>query len=184
MQTMTRGARSSSLADVLEIVLDKGIVIDAFVRVSLVGIELLTIEARVVIASVDTYIKYAEAMRRLDMVPHSNSVGLPALVRQVTREVPGVVRTVTQEVPAVIGATEQVVSGAVPGVVTEVVTGVPGGIPRTVRTVTEEAVATPAPAVAPVVIPTAPPAAIPTDLIIPAGGTTSVENPTGKNPRT
>jgi hypothetical protein len=53
---------SSSLAEVIDRILDKGIVIDAWVRVSLVGIELLSIEARVVIASVDTYLKYAEAI--------------------------------------------------------------------------------------------------------------------------
>lgn len=53
---------SSSLAEVIDRILDKGIVIDAWVRVSLVGIELLAIEARVVIAGVDTYLKYAEAV--------------------------------------------------------------------------------------------------------------------------
>ena len=53
---------SSSLAEVIDRILDKGIVIDAWVRVSLVGIELLSIEARVVIASVDTYLKYAQAV--------------------------------------------------------------------------------------------------------------------------
>lgn len=53
---------SSSLAEVIDRILDKGIVIDAWVRVSLVGIELLSIEARVVIASVETYLKYAEAV--------------------------------------------------------------------------------------------------------------------------
>jgi len=58
---------SSGLADVVEIILDKGIVIDAFVRVSLVGIELLTIDARIVIASVDTYLRFAEATNRLDL---------------------------------------------------------------------------------------------------------------------
>ena len=57
----------SGLADVLEIILDKGIVIDAYVRVSLVGIELLTIDARIVIASVDTYLRFAEATNRLDL---------------------------------------------------------------------------------------------------------------------
>src|SRR6059058_3177668 len=57
----------SSLADVVEIILDKGIVIDAYVRVSLVGIELLTIDARIVIASVDTYLRFAEATNRLDL---------------------------------------------------------------------------------------------------------------------
>ncbi|GAA1956477.1 gas vesicle structural protein GvpA [Nocardioides panacihumi] len=57
----------SGLADVIEIILDKGIVIDAYVRVSLVGIELLTIDARIVIASVDTYLRFAEATNRLDL---------------------------------------------------------------------------------------------------------------------
>lgn len=58
---------SSSLADVVEMILDKGLVIDAYVRVSLVGIEILTIDARIVIASVDTYLRFAEATNRLDL---------------------------------------------------------------------------------------------------------------------
>jgi hypothetical protein len=58
----------SGLADVVEIVVDKGIVIDAYVRVSLLGIELLTIDARVVVASVDTYLRFAEATNRLDLL--------------------------------------------------------------------------------------------------------------------
>src|SRR4051794_19429159 len=57
----------SGLADVVELILDKGIVIDVYVRVSLVGIELLTIDARIVIASVDTYLRFAEATNRLDL---------------------------------------------------------------------------------------------------------------------
>ena len=57
----------SGLADVVEIVLDRGIVIDAYVRVSVVGIELLTIDARIVVASVDTYLRFAEATNRLDL---------------------------------------------------------------------------------------------------------------------
>ena len=57
----------SGLADVIEIILDKGIVIDAYVRVSVVGIEILTIDARIVIASVDTYLRFAEATNRLDL---------------------------------------------------------------------------------------------------------------------
>ena len=59
---------SSSLADVINIILDKGLVIDAFVRVSVVGIELITIDARIVIASVDTYLRFAEATNRLDLL--------------------------------------------------------------------------------------------------------------------
>jgi hypothetical protein len=65
----------SGLADVVEVILDKGIVIDAYVRVSLVGIELLTIDARIVIASVDTYLRFAEATNRLDLV--ENGGGKP-----------------------------------------------------------------------------------------------------------
>jgi gas vesicle structural protein len=58
---------SSGLADVIDIILDKGMVIDVYVRVSLVGIEILTIDARIVIASVDTYLRFAEATNRLDL---------------------------------------------------------------------------------------------------------------------
>ena len=60
--------RPSGLADVVEVILDKGLVIDAFVRVSLIGIEILTIDARIVIASVDTYLRFAEATNRLDLI--------------------------------------------------------------------------------------------------------------------
>jgi hypothetical protein len=59
---MMKSTDSSSLAEVVDRILDKGIVIDAWVKVSLVGIELITIEARVVVASVETYLKYAEAV--------------------------------------------------------------------------------------------------------------------------
>src|ERR1043165_9031020 len=69
---------SSSLADVLDLILDKGIVIDAYVRVSLVGIELLTVDARVVIASVDTYLRWAEAVHRLVLESHPRE--LPDMV--------------------------------------------------------------------------------------------------------
>ncbi len=62
MAKITKSTDSSSLAEVVDRILDKGVVIDAFVKVSLVGIELLSIEARVVIASVETYLKYAEAI--------------------------------------------------------------------------------------------------------------------------
>lgn len=62
MATVQKSTDSSSLAEVVDRILDKGIVIDAWARVSLVGIELLSIEARVVVASVETYLKYAEAV--------------------------------------------------------------------------------------------------------------------------
>jgi gas vesicle structural protein len=68
----------SSLADVIDTILDKGLVIDVYVRVSLVGIELLTIDARIVIASVDTYLRFAEAVNRLDLT--DQQPGMPELV--------------------------------------------------------------------------------------------------------
>ncbi len=84
MASVNRAPRPSSLADVLDVVLDKGIVIDAYVRVSLVGIELLTIDARIVIASVDTYLRFAEAVNRLDLQAADTSQGLPELMESVT----------------------------------------------------------------------------------------------------
>jgi gas vesicle structural protein len=69
----------SSLADVIDTIL----VIDIYVRVSLVGIELLTIDARIVIASVDTYLRFAEAVNRLDLT-QDGSKGLPELVEDIT----------------------------------------------------------------------------------------------------
>jgi len=63
-----RAPAGTSLIDVLDRVLDKGIVIDAYVRVSLVGIDLVTVEARIVVAAIDTYLKYAEAMGSLPSV--------------------------------------------------------------------------------------------------------------------
>jgi hypothetical protein len=77
---ITRAPRSSGLADVLEILLDRGLVIDAYVRVSLVGIELLTVDLRVVIASVDTYLRFAEAVNRLDLRATDDSRSLPSLI--------------------------------------------------------------------------------------------------------
>ncbi|MEU3725416.1 gas vesicle protein GvpJ [Streptomyces sp. NPDC031705] len=61
------GGGGTSLYDVLELILDRGLVIDVFVRVSLVGIEILKIDARIVVASVDTYLRFAEACNRLDL---------------------------------------------------------------------------------------------------------------------
>jgi gas vesicle structural protein len=73
----------SGLADVVEVILDKGLVIDAYVRVSLVGIELLTIDARIVIASVDTYLRFAEATNRLDLYEKGGK-DLPEMVEGMT----------------------------------------------------------------------------------------------------
>src|SRR5438876_6211229 len=73
--------RSSSggLYEVIDVILDKGLVIDIFLRVSLVGIELLTVDARIVIASVDTYLRFAEAVNRLDIAAQEG--GLPDLLQ-------------------------------------------------------------------------------------------------------
>jgi hypothetical protein len=76
--------RPSGLADVIDIILDKGLVIDAYVRVSLIGIEILTIDARIVIASVDTYLRFAEAVNRLDLQATDESQGLPELMESIT----------------------------------------------------------------------------------------------------
>jgi gas vesicle structural protein len=78
------GPSPSGLADVLDLILDKGLVIDLYVRVSLVGIELLTIDARIVVASVDTYLRFAEAVGRLDLQASDDSKNLPELVEDVT----------------------------------------------------------------------------------------------------
>jgi gas vesicle structural protein len=75
---LTDRPSSTGLADVIDTILDKGLVIDAYVRVSLVGIEVLTIDARIVIASVDTYLRFAEAVNRLDLSQQGE--GLPELV--------------------------------------------------------------------------------------------------------
>jgi hypothetical protein len=90
---MAVGARSggyierpkpSGLADVLEIILDKGLVIDLYLRVSLIGIEILTVDARIVVASVDTYLRFAEAVGRLNIQENDTSEGLPQLIESMT----------------------------------------------------------------------------------------------------
>ncbi|MTE18384.1 gas vesicle structural protein GvpA [Streptomyces sp. TRM43335] len=79
------GGGSSGLYDVLELILDRGLVIDAFVRVSLVGIEILKIDIRVVVASVDTYLRFAEACNRLDLeAGPRKSPGLPEVLENAT----------------------------------------------------------------------------------------------------
>ncbi|MEU1014477.1 gas vesicle structural protein GvpA [Streptomyces sp. NPDC005900] len=79
------GGGSSGLYDVVELILDRGLVIDAFVRVSLVGIEILKVDVRVVVASVDTYLRFAEACNRLDLESGpKKDPGLPDLVGEIT----------------------------------------------------------------------------------------------------
>ena len=71
---LQRAPSPSGLADVLDVILDKGLVIDAYVRVSLVGIEILTVDTRIVIASVDTYLRFAEATNRLDLYQQGKGI--------------------------------------------------------------------------------------------------------------
>ncbi|MFL5959749.1 MAG: gas vesicle protein GvpJ [Gaiellaceae bacterium] len=75
---LQRAPSPSGLADVVDLILDKGLVIDAYVRVAVIGIELVTIDARIVVASVDTYLRFAEAVHRLDLTETELS-GLPEL---------------------------------------------------------------------------------------------------------
>jgi len=77
------GPSPSGLADVLDLILDKGLVIDIYLRVSLVGIELLTVDARIVVASVDTYLRFAEAVGRLN-IDQDGKEGLPELMQDMT----------------------------------------------------------------------------------------------------
>ena len=65
--SVSRGGTTGSLYDILELIIDRGLVIDVFIRVSLVGIEILKIDIRIVVASVDTYLRFAEACNRLDL---------------------------------------------------------------------------------------------------------------------
>src|SRR5579863_6218620 len=76
---------SAGLYDIVDVILDKGLVIDVFLRVSLVGIELLTVDARIVIASVDTYLRFAEAVNRLDLLEAGGGEGLPELMQDMTQ---------------------------------------------------------------------------------------------------
>lgn len=96
----------SGLADVVEVILDKGIVVDAYVRVSLLGIELLTIDARIVVASVDTYLRFAEATNRLELEAHQGA-GLTDVIEDLGG---GVMESVAERVA------ETKVSGVVEGV--------------------------------------------------------------------
>ena len=87
--------RPSGLADVIDVILDKGLVVDAYVRVSLVGIELLTVDARIVIASVDTYLRFAQAVNRLDIAASDSALGLPELA---STAIEGVAKSKTKSV--------------------------------------------------------------------------------------
>ena len=123
---LQRAPSPSGLADVLDLILDKGLVIDAYVRISVIGIELITIDARSVIASVDTYLRFAEAVNRLDLT-QTELAGLPELQER--------------------GAQKKT-EGAVEGVKEKVVPGQPGSSFRTAAKAVAAAAATGAAAVA------------------------------------
>ncbi|MFI1396644.1 gas vesicle protein GvpJ [Streptomyces sp. NPDC020681] len=104
---------SSGLVDVVDLILDKGLVIDIYVRVSLVGIELLTIDARIVIASVDTYLRFAEAVNRLDLARSGTEThGLPGVMDEIQEggakhKTRGALEGVKDKVSDVIGGDEE-----------------------------------------------------------------------------
>ena len=75
---LQRAPSPSGLVDVVDLILDKGLVIDAYVRISVIGIELVTIDARIVIASIDSYLRFAEAVNRLDLT-QTEAAGLKEL---------------------------------------------------------------------------------------------------------
>jgi hypothetical protein len=115
----------SGLADVIDIVLDKGIVIDAYARVSLLGIELLTIDARVAIASVDTYLRFAEATNRLDLYDKGGATLPDLLTEGVRRGVKEVAATVVEhKVEGVIDSVEEKVESVASDVKDKVATAV------------------------------------------------------------
>jgi hypothetical protein len=106
---LTRAPHPSGLYDVLDLILDKGLVIDLYVRVSLIGIEILTIDARIVIASVDTYLRFAEATNRLDLAETGDGQTLPELVGDLqqsgaSRKTKGALEGVKDKVSDVIGS--------------------------------------------------------------------------------
>ncbi|MEU8140176.1 gas vesicle protein GvpJ [Streptodolium elevatio] len=80
----TQAGGTGNLYDVLDLILDRGLVIDVFVRVSLLGLELLQIDARIVVASVDTYLRFAEATNRLDLEHTGRRSTLPDMIGEVT----------------------------------------------------------------------------------------------------
>ena len=102
---------SGGLPDVVGMILDKGIVVDAFARVSLVGIEVLTVEAKIVVSSIDTYLRYAEAMAQLDIVSPAPP-GLPQIVEGVAEGLTAAAGAVQQAAGAA-GSAAQSVAGLV-----------------------------------------------------------------------
>ena len=117
---LQRAPSPSGLADVVDLILDKGLVIDAYVRIAVIGIELITIDARIVIASVDTYLRFAEAVNRLDL-SQSEVGGLPELEEKSAEKVTegaieGVEDKVTPDSPALRTTAKGAATAAAVGV--------------------------------------------------------------------
>jgi hypothetical protein len=122
------------LADVVDLILDKGLVIDAYVRVAVIGIELVTIDARIVIASVDTYLRFAEAVNRLDL-SQSEVEGLPELEEKGAEKktegaIEGVEDEVTPDSSAMRTAAKGAATAAAVGVATALAKELSGRIGR------------------------------------------------------
>ena len=114
---LQRAPSPSGLADVIDLILDKGLVIDAYVRIAVIGIELITIDARIVIASVDTYLRFAEAVNRLDLT-ETELGGLPALEEVAAEEITehkvgGLIEPIKEHTPSLSGAAKGAAAGAV-----------------------------------------------------------------------
>jgi hypothetical protein len=116
---LQRAPSPTGLADVVDLILDKGLVIDAYIRISVIGIELITIDARIVIASVDTYLRFAEAVNRLDLT-QTELAGLPELQEKGAEKmtegaIEGVEDEVTPDSPALRKAAKGAVAAAAVG---------------------------------------------------------------------
>lgn len=110
-----RGGAASALYDILDLILDKGLVIDVFARVSLVGIELVTVDVRVVIASVDTYLRFAEATNRLDLqTPRGGGplAGLTGPLTGATDQLTGATELLTGAAADVTGKADELAGAA------------------------------------------------------------------------
>jgi hypothetical protein len=120
---LQRAPSPSGLADVLDLILDKGLVIDAYVRVAVIGIELVTIDARIVIASVDTYLRFAEAVNRLDLT-QTELAGLPELVEEGSkRATEGAIEGAEEEVKEAVTPSGSTAKTAAKGVATAAALG-------------------------------------------------------------
>jgi hypothetical protein len=111
---LQRAPSPSGLADVVDLILDKGLVIDAYIRIAVIGIELITIDARIVIASVDTYLRFAEAVNRLDLTQTDDAVGIQELQEKgAEMKTEGAIEGVEDKVTPDGGALGKAAKGAV-----------------------------------------------------------------------